>query len=71
MLLLKGLVWPELWAGNYMCMLCHYNYLEDPPASSDDSTGHMVKVIARWQAVNILQSTEHDARLYCYLACLI
>lgn len=33
--------------------------------------GHMVKVIACWQAVDILQDTERDASLYSYLACLI
>lgn len=49
----------------------HDNYLENLPASADDSTGHMVKVIACWQAVNVLQNTECDASLYSYFACLI
>lgn len=43
-------------------MLCHSNYLEDLPATADDSTGHTLKVT---EAVNTF--TDHDSRLYAHL----
>lgn len=42
--------------------LCHSNYLEDLPATADDSTGHTLKVT---EAVNTF--TDHDSRLYAHL----
>lgn len=40
-------------------MLWHCHYLEDLPASADDSTGHTLKVT---EAGNTF--TDHDSRLY-------
>lgn len=49
----------EPWADVVVCVCSsqrHYHYLENVAASADDSTGHMVKVIARWQAASVLKS---------------
>lgn len=43
-------------------MLWHCHYLEDLPASADDSTGHTLKVT---EAANTF--TDHDSRLYTHL----
>lgn len=40
-----------------VCLSQNYHYLENLQASADDSTGHMVKVIARWQ-LNAILNTE-------------